>query len=415
MSTKPRLSMWQKILIALVLGSLAGIVFGEKAAILAPIGKLFMNAISMIVLPLVLVSIVCSVMSVSDISTMRRVTIKTLIIYLVTMTAAACVGIAVASIIQPGMGLPKELVETTLQGNMSLANSIAASKGTSLGDAIASIIPSNIFRALSNGEMLPTIIFALLIGLTIITVGKPGKLVGEFFQSAMSLMFKAVDFILIFTPIGVFCLIAQVVGTLGMGILKELSMLIIAVWIGCIASALLIYVPMLLANRLSPLMFFKKMMAPMAFAFSTTSSAATLPINLETVHQRLGVSSQITDFVLPLGCTLNMNGAAVYLSVSALFVANIYGIDLNLWQYLLVILGSILGAIGAAGVPMVAIFMMTIVLSTVGLPLEAIALIVGVDRVIDVMPTTLNITGDAFAAVLVGKSEGELDQKIYNQ
>lgn len=414
MNKKWQLSLWKKILIALILGSIAGLVLGDSAAVLAPIGQLFMNAISMLVIPLVFVSVVCSVMTISDATTMRRVSVKTIVLYLGTMAIAACIGVGIALLLQPGMGLPKELVDTTLKGNEALASTFAMNKKMHLGDAIASIIPSNIFRALANGDMLPTIIFALLIGLTIMTVGKPGRLVGDFFQSAMSLMFKAVDFILIFTPIGVFCLIAQVVGTVGVSILKELSLLIVTVWVGCILNALLVYVPVLMANGLNPLTFFRKMMAPMVFAFSTTSSAATLPLNLETVHQRLGVSNQITDFVLPLGCTINMNGASVYLGVTAIFVANIYGIDLSLWQFMLIILSAIVGSIGAAGVPMVAVFMMTIVLETVGLPIEAIALIVGVDRVIDVFPTTLNITGDAFTAVLVAKSEDQLDQTVYN-
>jgi len=409
------LKLWQKIFLALILGSIAGYFLGEKATYLAPIGKMFMNAISMIVIPVIFVSIVCSVMAIHDISTMRRLTIKSLALYLITMALATCIGISVALIIQPGMGLPQELVALSLQGNDSMAAVIATGKDTSLVDTVTSIIPANIFRAFSNGDILPTIIFALLIGLTIITVGKPAKPVSDFFQSAMAIMFKAVDFILIFTPIGVFCLIAHVVGTIGIDILKELFLLVATIWIGCALVAVLIYTPLLWFNKLNPLTFFKKMLAPMAFAFSTTSSAATLPLNLETVHKRLGVSSPVTDFVLPLGATINMNGASVYLGVTAMFVANIYGVDLSVWEYALIVMGSTLGAIGAAGVPMAAIIMMTVVLGAVGLPLEAIALVAGVDRIIDMMATTMNITGDAVTAVIVAKSEDELDEAVYNE
>lgn len=409
-----RLKLWHKIFIALILGSLAGLLLGEHASIFAPIGKMFINAISMIVVPIIFVSIVCSVMAISDVSTMRRLTIKALALYLITMAIATAIGVGLALLIQPGMGLPKELVEAALKGNSAMSEIITAGKETSLIDTITSIIPSNAIRAFSNGDILPTIIFALLIGLAIISVGKPAKAIGDVFQSGMSVMFKCVDFILIFAPVGVFCLIAQVVGTVGVEVLKELSLLVITIWIGCILNALFVYVPLLMVNGLNPLTFFKKMLAPITFAFSTGSSAATLPLNLETVHHRIGVSTGITDFVLPLGATINMNGLSVYLGVAALFVANIFGVDLTIWQYILIIMTSTLASIGAAGVPMSGIIVMSIVLGGVGLPIEAIALIAGVDRVIEMMTTTMNITGDAVTAVVVAKSEDQLNETVYN-
>lgn len=409
-----RLQLWHRILIALVLGSITGLLLGEHTAIFAPIGKMFINAISMIVVPIIFVSIVCAVMAISDVSTMRRLTVKTLALYLITMAIATGVGVGLALLFKPGMGLPKELVEASLKGNQMMTDIIAVGKNTSLIDTITTIIPSNAIRAFANGDILPTIIFALVIGLAIISVGKPAKAVGDVFQGTLLIMFKAVDFILFFAPLGVFCLMAQVVGTVGIEILKELFLLVATIWIGCLINAMIVYVPLLVYNRLNPITFFKKMIAPIAFAFSTGSSAATLPLNLETVHRRLGVSTGITDFVLPLGATINMNGLSVYLGVAALFVANIYGVELGLWQYLLIIMTSTLASIGAAGVPMSGIIVMSIVLGGVGLPIEAIALIAGVDRVIEMMTTTMNITGDALTAIVVSKSEDQLNETVYN-
>jgi Na+/H+-dicarboxylate symporter len=414
MPKKSKFQLWHKILLALVLGSLAGFLLGDKATLFAPIGKMFINAVSMIVIPIIFVSIVCSVMAISDVSTMGRLTAKALGLYLVTMAIATGIGVGLALLIKPGMGLPQGLVEASLKGNKALGDIIAQGKETSLIDTITSIIPSNPIMAFAHGDILPTIIFALIIGLSIVSVGKPAKPLGDVFHATMAVMFKAVDFILIFAPLGVFALIAQVVGTVGIEVLKELSLLVITIWLGCIINALVVYVPLLSLNGLNPLTFFKKMLAPIAFAFSTGSSAATLPLNLETVHHRLGVSTGITDFVLPLGATINMNGLSVYLGVAALFVANIFGVDLTLWQYVLIIMTSTLASIGAAGVPMAGIIVMSIVLGGVGLPIEAIALIAGVDRVIEMMTTTMNITGDAVTAVIVSKSEDQLNEAVYN-
>jgi Na+/H+-dicarboxylate symporter len=410
-----KLQLWHKIFIALVLGSIAGLVMGENTSLFAPIGKMFINAISMIVVPIIFVSIVCSVMAISDMSTMKRLTFKSLFLYLLTMAVATGIGVGLALLIKPGMGLPKELIEASFKSNQMLSQVITAGKETSLIDTVTSIIPSNAIRAFSNGDILPTIIFALLIGLAIVSVGQHGKPLGDVFQSTMSVLYKAVDFILIFAPVGVFCLIAQVVGTVGVEVLKELSLLVVTIWAGCILLALIIYVPLLAFNGLNPLTFFKKMLAPMAFAFSTGSSAATLPLNLETVHEKIGVSKAVTDFVLPLGATINMNGLSVYLGVAALFVANIFGVELTAWQYILIIMTSTLASIGAAGVPMAGILVMSIVLGSVGLPIEAIALIAGVDRIIEMMTTTMNITGDAVTAVIVSKSEDQLNETIYNK
>jgi Na+/H+-dicarboxylate symporter len=408
------LQLWHKIFIALILGSLAGLVLGEHTSIFAPIGKLFINSISMIVVPIIFVSIVCSVMAISDVSTMKRLTLKSLSLYLITMAIATGIGVCLALLIKPGMGLPKELVEASFKSNKMLSEVIQVGGETSLIDTITSIIPANAIRAFANGDILPTIIFALFIGLGIVAVGKQARPLGDVFQSTMSVMYKIVDFILVFAPVGVFCLIAQVVGTVGVEVLKELSLLVITIWIGCILLAILVYVPLLMFNGLNPLTFFKKMLAPMTFAFSTGSSAATLPLNLETVHKKLGVSTGITDFVLPLGATINMNGLSVYLGVAALFVANIFGVELTLWQYVLIIMTSTLASIGAAGVPMAGIVVMSIVLGGVGLPIEAIALIAGVDRIIEMMTTTMNITGDAVTAVIVSKSEDQLNEQVYN-
>lgn len=411
---KSRFKLWHRIVIALVLGSITGLIFQEKATLLAPIGRLFINAISMIVVPVVFVSIVSSVMAISDMKTMGRVTVKTLSMYVATMALATCIGIAFAQVLKPGLGLPAELVQQSLQANPVAADLIARNKDVSLADTISSIVPSNIVAALSSGDILPCIVFAVILGLAIVRVGSAARPVGDFFQSAMVVMFKVTDFILQFAPIGVFALIAQVVGTVGVEILKELSLLVLTIYLGCFTVLACIYTPLLMLNRLNPLHFFKKMIAPMSFAFSTGSSAATLPLTLETTQRQLGVGAPVTDFVVPLGATINMNGLSVYLGVAALFVANIFGVDLSIWQYVMIIMTSTLASIGAAGVPMSGIVVMSIVLGGAGLPIEAIALIAGVDRIIEMVTTTVNITGDSLTAIVVGKSEGQFDEKVYN-
>lgn len=408
-----RLQLWHKIVIALILGVITGLVLREKANIFAPLGIMFISAISMIVIPIIFVSIVCSVMSVSDVSTMGRLTVKAMLLYLLTMAIATCIGLGLASVIKPGLSLSQEQVQASFQGNKLAQSVITYSEETTLVDTIVSIIPSNPISAMANGQILPTIFFALLLGFAIITVGKPAKPVAEFFQSSMLITFKIVNFILYFAPIGVFALIAQVVGSVGFDVVKELALLIITIYIGCIIHAVVVYSGILAYCRLNPIIFFKKMLAPMAFAFSTGSSAATLPLNLQTTQKKLGVSTGISDFILPLGTTMNMNGLSVYLGVAALFVANIFGVELSLWQYGIIIFTSTLAAIGAAGVPMAGVIVMSIVLNSIGLPIEAIALIASVDRIIEMMTTMINITGDSITAVAVAKSEDQLNEKVF--
>jgi Na+/H+-dicarboxylate symporter len=413
-SSEKRFKLWHKIVLALILGSLTGLFFGEKATILAPIGRLFINAISMIVIPVVFTSIVCSVMAISDMKTMGRVMAKTITMYVITMALATCIGMAFAQVLKPGLGLPVELVQQSLSANPVAADLVERNKHVTIADTISSIVPANVVAALANGDILPCIVFAFILGLAIVRVGPAARPVGDFFQGAMLVTFKATHFVLQFAPIGVFALIAQAVGTIGIEILKELSLLVITIYLGCFAVLAFIYIPVLMYNRLSPGRFFKKMLAPMSFAFSTGSSAATLPLTLETTQKQLGVSSGVAEFIVPLGATINMNGLSVYLGVAALFVANIFGVDLSMWQYAMIIMTSTLASIGAAGVPMSGIVVMSIVLGGAGLPIEAIALIAGVDRIIDMMTTTVNITGDALTAVVVGKSEGQLDKTVYN-
>ncbi len=408
-----RLQLWHKIVLGLVLGIITGLILKEKATIFAPLGVMFINAISMIVIPIIFFSIVCSVMSVSDVSTMGRLTVKALLLYLITMSIATTIGLGLASIIKPGASLSQAQVQSSFQNNSFAKQMITHSEQTTLVETIVSIIPSNPISAMANGQILPTIFFALLLGFAIITVGKKAKPVADFFDASMQIMFKIVNFILYFAPIGVFALIAQVVGTVGIDVVKELALLIVTIYIGCIIHAVVVYSGILGLCKLNPLVFFKKMIAPMAFAFSTGSSAATLPLNLQTTQKKIGVSAGITDFILPLGTTMNMNGLSVYLGVAALFVANIFGVELTLWQYAIIIFTSTLASIGAAGVPMAGVIVMSIVLNSIGLPIEAIALIASVDRIIEMMTTTINVTGDSVTAVAVAKSENQLNEKIY--
>ncbi len=411
-SSKRRFKLWHKIILALITGALTGFFLGEDAVILAPVGRLFINAINMIVIPVVFTSIVCSVMAIHDMKTMGRVTVKTMVMYVATMALSTCIGIGFAQVFKPGLGLPTELVQESLSQNPIAADLVAKNKHVTLADTITTIVPSNVVAAFANGDILPCIVFAFILGLAIVKV-LAARPVGDFFQSAMLVTFKATHFVLQFAPIGVFALIAQVVGTVGIAVLKELSVLVVTIYAGCFVVAAGVYTLIFLFNRIPPLPFFKKMIAPMSFAFSTGSSSATLPLTLETTQKQLGVAPAIAEFVVPLGATINMNGLSVYLGVAAIFVANIFGVELTLWQYAMIVMTSTLASIGAAGVPMAGIVVMSIVLGGAGLPIEAIALIAGVDRIIEMVTTAVNITGDAMTAVVVAKSENQWSRADY--
>lgn len=388
-----------KILVGLVLGVITGLALGPSGlpfatTWIAPLGDIFLSLIKMIIVPLVLASLIVGAASVGDIKKVGRIGGKTLGLYLGTTAIAIALGLVLATLLQPGQGL-------------SLASKAAAKAAASppISSIIVGLIPANPMDALLKGNMLQIIVFALFIGISINAVGTKAKVVHDFFEGLAEIMYQIVGFIMKLAPIGVFALIVPVVAKNGPQVLLPLIKVVFAVYLGCFLHMLLTYIPMVKAAGVSPMKFIKAFFPAQLIAFSTCSSGGTLPVSLKCLQEGLGVSRQVSSFVMPLGATINMDGTALYQGVCALFIAQVYGIDLTMSQYMMIILTGTLASIGTAGVPGAGLIMLTLVLQTVGLPLEGIALIAGIDRVLDMPRTMVNVTGDAAVCVAVGKSE----------
>jgi Na+/H+-dicarboxylate symporter len=399
----PQLQMWQQILIAMMLGLAAGHFIGEPAKMLQPLGDVFMSLVRMCVIPVVFVSVVCGITSLTDLAAMRRIAWKSIAIYVVSMAIMAVLAMGAASLFEVGSGL-----------NLTIGSGeVVEASSTSLKDALLSAIPANPFKAFADGALLPTIVFAILFGLAINLTGQAAAPVRKFFESMSAVVFKLIGMVLKVAPFGVFGLMAYVTADHGFSVLGHLSALVGVAYAVMLFFMVVVCSAMLMVFRINPLPFLRKALPIQLFAYSSASSAATLPLNLETTQQRMGVDRRVASFVLPLGSTVNMAGLAVYLGTVVIFAANAYGIQLSLMQLVTVVLTTTLASIGAAGIPGAALVVMGLVLASVGLPLEVIAVIAAVDRLLDMLATTTNVTGDTVTALIVAKSEGALDEKCY--
>ena len=299
---------------------------------------------------------------------------------------------------------------------MNNTTAIAAKKAPPLIDTLLALIPTNPVDSLTKGDILQIIVFAIFLGISISLAGEKGKPVAAFFESFSEVMFKMTEIVISFAPIGVFGLMAWVSASYGVDVLISLAKVIGCVYLACLFHmALTMGGGISLFARLNPIKFFKGVASAQTVAFTTTSSSGTLPITTSNTIHNLGVSKPIASFVLPLGATINMDGTAIYQGICAVFVAQAFGIDLTFGNYLTIILTATLASIGTAGVPGAGLIMLSLVLASVNLPLEGIAIIAGIDRILDMARTTVNITGDAMTAVIVAKGEGELDENVYNQ
>lgn len=388
-----------QILIAFVAAIVLGIVFGPAIDVIAPLGELFLRLIKFIIAPLILATLVVGIASTGDPKQLGRIGIKTVSYYLITTAIAVIIGLGFAYLISPGKGLDLSIPETTVEVNET-------------GGVIATllnIIPENPFEALASGNVLQIIFFAIFIGLAITLVGKPADPVYRFFEGFAEVMYKITGIIMRVAPLGVVGLVAPVVGQYGLSVLLPLAKLILTVAIACIFHAAVIYsLAVKTLGQTSPIKFFKGIAPAAAVAFSTCSSSGTLPVTIKNTQENLGVSKRISSFVLPLGATLNMDGAAIYQGIAVVFIAQVSGVELSLLQLLIVVITTILASIGAAGVPGAGLIMLAMVVSAAGLPLEGIALVAGVDRILDMFRTSVNVVGDASAAVVVAASESEL-------
>jgi len=410
------LKLWQRIFLGLILGVTVGLVFKEKAAILAPLGKLFINAIKLLVVPVVFASITVGVVSMGDTRAMGRIGFKTICWFVITMGLAAFIGISLATLVQPGLGTEMSSYSATASGQAAMARLDTLAVPKDLSTVISTILPDNAFKAFSdNGAILQVILFAILLGIAIIRTGERAKPVIKIFQSFSDIILDLAQIVMQFAPLGVFALMAANAGQFGLGILGELAKVVLTIYAGCTIQLVVVYSILLaFVARLNPLNFYRGMADAIMFAFSTSSSAATLLTTLRCAKRNLGISERIADFILPLGATISMNGLACYLGVVVVFSANLFGIHLTFFDYLIAVITTILAAIGAAGVPGAGLMVMSLVLSAAGIPLEAIGLIAGVDSIIGMASTTTNVLGDTLACTLVAKSEGELNENIYN-
>ena len=382
------------------IGFIAGIVFGRMASpqvvgYVAPLGSIFMALLNMLIVPLVLSSLIVGVASLGDLKALGRIGVKTVVLYLLTTAAAIAIGLALGNIMQPGAGM-----------DLALAKATEAKAPPSLGQVLTNMFPKNAFAAMVNANMLQIIVFALFFGVALTMAGEKGKPALAFFDSMAEVMYKMTAIVMKFAPYGVFALIAGTVSKYGMAVLLPFAKVIGAVYIGCIIHAVVIYSGLVTAfARKSPMWFFRGIKEASLTAFVTRSSAGTLPVTMECCHN-MGVPEKVSSFVLPLGATINMDGTALYQGVCALFIAQAYGIPLNLSAQLGILLTATLGSIGTAGVPGAGLIMLTLVTTQAGLPIEGVAMIAGIDAILDMIRTSLNITGDAAVATVVARTEG---------
>lgn len=396
-----------QILVAFIIAIILGVILGESMNVVAPLGDLFLRLIKFIIAPLVLSTLVIGIASIGDPKALGRVGSKTIAYYLITTAIAIAIGLGIAYVINPGKGLSL---------NVEGAEEVEVGEQESVVDTLLNIVPENPFEALANADILQIIFFAIAVGLAIILIGDKAKPVHVFFESFSEIMFKITAIVMRFAPIGVFGLIAPIVGEYGASVLLPLLKVILAVAIACILHAIIVYsLSAKLFANMNPFVFFKGIAPAALVAFSTASSAGTLPVTLKNTQENLGVSNKISSFVLPLGATINMDGTAIYQGVAVVFIAQFYGLDLTLMQLLTVVITTVLASIGTAGVPGAGMIMLAMVLGSIGLPLEGIALIAGIDRILDMFRTTANIVGDASAAVVVAGTESEIDRSKFEK
>ena len=405
MAQKKKLSLTVKITISLVLGVIAGLLLQSRSDIavnyIKPFGTIYLNLIKMVVVPVVLLSIMQGIISLQDVRKVGSIGVKTVAFYMCTTALAVTLGLLFANILNVGGGY---VIAT--EGLV-----YEAKEAPSFIETIVNIFPSNFFQPMANANMLQVIVIAILFGFGIILAGEKGKAAQEFVDSFAEVCFKVMGMILELSPIGVFALICPVVAENGPAVLLPLLKVILVAYVGYICHMIMVYSMAVKGFAgMNPVTFFKGMSRPIMFAFSSASSVGTLPFNMEAT-QKLGARKSIASFVLPLGATINMDGTAIYQGVCAIFIAEIFGIDLGLSQQLTIILTATLASIGTAGVPGSGMIMLAMVLQSVGLPVEGIALVAGIDRILDMGRTVVNITGDAACTIVVDAWEKKREAK----
>lgn len=404
------MKLWMKILVALLFGIIVGGLIhnyvGSEVPLLMvfkTIGDIFLRMINMIIIILVLSSMTLGITSIHDPQKLGRVGGKTLLLYFSTTIVAILIGIGFGKLFQPGGGM-----------NFIASTDKEVINAPSVWDMVLSIIPNNPVASMAEGNVLQIIVFSLFLGIAINFAGEKGKPLRNVLASIADVMYRLTSIVMEFSPIGVFAIMTYVIGTFGLAPLWNLSQFLFTYYLACLFQVLAVFCSMLwFMGRLHPWPFFRGMSDAMMMAFSTSSSSATLPVSMHCVKENLGVTKNITNFVLPLGSTVNMNGAAIFQGMAAIFIAQVYNIELGWYSLATLVFTAALSAIGAAGIPGSGFIMLTVTLASVGLPIEGLALLAGIDRVREMGSTVLNILGDAVCAVVIAKQEGELDERQY--
>lgn len=415
---KKKMSLTTQMFIGLIAGLVVGVALNLwvpssyfKDTILVDgvffvIGNGFIRLMKMLVVPLVLCSLVCGASAIGDTKSLGKVGGKTIVFYLCTTALAVSIAIMVANLIKPGIGLDMSSI---------VKSDVTTAESTSISDTLLNIIPENPFGSLANGTMLQVIMFALIIGILLAKMGERAELITNFFNQCNDLMMEMTNLIMKAAPIGVFCMIAKTFAGLGFDgfvpLLKYMGSVVSGLGIQCFIIYMLL---LFLFTRLNPFKFLKKFFPVMGFAFSTSTSNATIPMNIDTLEEKIGVNRKVSSFTIPLGATINMDGTSIMQGVAVVFAAQAYGIDLGLKGYITVIATATLASIGTAGIPSVGLVTLSMVFTSVGLPVEAIALIMGIDRILDMLRTAVNITGDAVCTTIVAYQNKELDKSVFN-
>lgn len=416
---KKKIGLTTRIFISLFLGAIAGVILYYLVPegyirdtvlinrIFYILGNGFLRLMQMLVVPLVFCSLICGSSAIGDTKTLGKVGVKTIAFYIITTALAISVAISIGIVFQPGGGLDMTQVE---------AEETVIAESASFADTLLNIIPKNPIQGLAEGNMLQIILFALIVGIILAKLGERVETVSNFFAGFNDVMMEMTSMVMLIAPVGVFCLIARTFSGIGFS-----AFLPMAKYMMCVAASLAIHCfvvysgLLFLFTRLNPLKFIKKYLPVMGFAFSTATSNATIPMAIETLDEKIGVSKKISSFTIPLGATINMDGTAIMQGVAVCFAAQAFGIELTVADYLTVIATATLASIGTAGVPGVGLITLSMVFNSVGLPVEGIALIMGIDRILDMARTAVNVTGDAMCTTIVAAQDGSLDKRVFNQ
>ena len=418
---KKKISLTSMIFIALIAGAITGMVLHYLVpdssvkndviveGVLHVLGQGFIRLMKMLVVPLVFCSLVCGSMAIGDTKKLGNVGGKTLAFYLVTTAVAVAVALGIGTLLRPGIGLDMSKIQVN-------ASDIETMESTSLVQTILNIIPDNPIKSLASGEMLQIIVFALIIGVILAKLGERAETVSNFISQFNDIMMEMTMMVMSLAPIGVFSLIARTFATIGFSAFVPLAKYMIAVLIALAIQCFGVYQILLkLFTGLNPVKFIRKFFPVMAFAFSTATSNATIPLSIDTLYKKMGVSKKISSFTIPLGATINMDGTSIMQGVAVMFAAQAFGIHLTPMDYVTVIGTATLASIGTAGIPSVGLVTLTMVFNSVGLPVEAIGIIMGIDRILDMARTAVNITGDAVCTTIVACQNGAVDKEVFNK